>query len=355
MKRAILLRDGFALGLIMAGAAFFWPRVFRRADSIPHPRSGCFVTARAMHPAGPPRRASAPESADARRMRTLARVHDRLRQLDASLASYNADKDGSLAEQSRLMKELQNLLTRQNELEIIRSLSPQELDTPFGRWALSRWLDADPIGAARWIASRSGGTDDQAWLVAHKLLEDSAKLQSFCQDLPDSAWTRGFYADLSQDVAAFDPVLAIELAQKMNAGPAQTALLQGVAGYWTTIDPGAAIDWIRSIGDETVQSQVIVSAARSLAETEPDEAAKMLSLADPTIGLNDAVLGVVDIWSQKDPATAADWVATMPWTDIRTPAIRDVYNHWRTSDPAAAARWVRSQPGGAGILEANGS
>jgi hypothetical protein len=128
--------------------------------------------------------------------------------------------------ENRLTGELQDLLNDANTPEIVRSLSPEDLETPFGLAALTRWVDRDPAAAARWIAERPGATDDQAWIVAQRLLEDPVEFERFSGELPDSPWKQEFLGYFGTAVLSLDPVLSVYIAQRMTPGEAQTALLQ---------------------------------------------------------------------------------------------------------------------------------
>ena len=78
---------------------------------------------------------------------TMALIHLKSRQ-------WSETQTGDRETQDRLQNELLAMLTDDNAAEIIQSLSPEELDSPFGVSALFHWMKMDPVTAANWVASR---------------------------------------------------------------------------------------------------------------------------------------------------------------------------------------------------------
>jgi len=131
------------------------------------------------------------------------------------------------ARQDSLQNNLLSLVTAQNAAEVLRSLSPSEMDSPLAITATQRWLEAEPAAAARWIASCPFATDDQAWAVARQAVADGGLMQELCAR-PASGWKDGFLRYASLEVVAVDPAEAARLARRMEPGEARAAILRQI-------------------------------------------------------------------------------------------------------------------------------
>lgn len=275
---------------------------------------------------------------------TMALIHLKSRQ-------WSETQTGDRETQDRLQNELLAMLTDDNAAEIIQSLSPEELDSPFGVSALFHWMKMDPVTAANWVASRPDATEDQAWVVAHNLFADGIDLQSYSDQLPDTGWKQKFLTDAGLGVLSKNPMEAINLAQRMNPGSAQTSLLQTVASDWIGSDPDKALDWIVSVNDPLLQEQLVAAGAKTYAATDPGLAAAwFVSSVKSEEVLNNNLPNLVEIWAAKDPPAAADWVAQFPDGDMRRAALDIIVSRWLQSDPGTASAWIQTLPEGDRIL-----
>jgi hypothetical protein len=159
----------------------------------------------------------------------------------------------------RLQNDLAKMLIGVRPDEVLKKLSSEELDTPFGMRAFNRWLEADPAAAARWAAEGLDRTRDQAWAVAHTLLEDPAAYKSFCDGLPESDWKQAFLADSVTAIVSIDPVAAIDLCRRMRPNEIRNGLLQDVAVNWMAADPDSAGRWIMGEADQQLRESLIKS------------------------------------------------------------------------------------------------
>jgi hypothetical protein len=338
--------------LVVAGAILLW-QGNRSLENEPRANTDSAAThARSAPPLAPAAAAS-----------RTARSHPRPANLTGSAAvtpyTFIRSKVRELQEiqtgdtdaQSQVMKELLATLTDENAADLALTLSPEERDTPFGTAVLDRWLAVDLPAAANWIAAQPGPTEEQALVVARKMLGDPAGLQAYCADLPDDAWKQAVLAAAGQGILAKDPAAAVRLAHQMKPGAAQTDLLQTVAYDWTARDPGTALAWITQVEDPSLREGLSAVGAKAIAVTDPDLAAAWLRSAvksEPVA--SDTALCIVETWGAQDPATAAAWVAQLPEQGPREAAAAIVLNHWLQSDPAAAITWIQKLPEAEKIL-----
>jgi len=337
--------------MIVAVTIFFWQQNRPSASRTPAQAEIAAPSTGIMEPADsspgavwtvqvPPATGLSPDSSGDVR----TRVHLKLRQ-------WLETKTGDTETQDRLLKELQAMLTDDNVAGIIQSLSSEELATPFGTAALERWLKVDAALAANWIAARPDATENQAWVVARKLLEDPAGLEGYCDQLPDGEWKQNVLNGAGLDVLSRDPVEAIHLAQRMSPDGARTNLLQTVAYDWMNRDPDTALDWIQGVDDPVLQEWLTVAGVKAYAATDPGLAAGWLvSTVKSDAILNETVPNLVEIWSAKDPAAAAGWVARFPKSGARDASVDIITCQWLQLDPEAAIAWILNLPDRESVL-----
>ena len=265
-------------------------------------------------------------------------------QLRAVLVRWHEIKTGDTAAQEQLTAELVALLTDDNVAGIAQSLSADDLGTPFGLAALTRWMELDAAAAGTWIAARADATDAQALLVARALLKEPARFREFCDGLPDTEWKQTLLSAGGLERVPRDPAGAIELALRMEPGSAQTNVLQTAAYDWMTRDPLAASAWIGRMDDAALREQLLAVGAKALASTDPDLATGWLAEIKSDGVLHDTALCVVEGWVARDPAGAADWVARIPAPGLRDAAVELVARQWLQSDSGAATAWLENLP-----------
>lgn len=271
--------------------------------------------------------------------RRLAVLHSKLRQWRESQIRDPDDEEG----RRQLMTELLAMVTDENVVEVIQSLSPDELNTPFGMGALRHWMRLDPTIATDWLAARPDSTKEQILAVAEDWTSNPDGLQQYMDQLPQSRWKQNFLEQASSAALSDDPSEAIKLAWEMDSGDAQTNLLRSAACKWISTDPNAALDWITSISDPSLREQLTASAAQSYALTDPSLSMSWLtSQVQSTPLIKDAACNILETWVSTDPVSAAAWVSGISDGDLKTEASKIVFNHWSQTDPNAASAWAES-------------
>ncbi len=248
---------------------------------------------------------------------------------------------------NQLLREMLAMVTDENVADIIKSLSAEEMNTPFGSGALHHWMQVDPITASNWLASRPGTTEDQTLAVAEVWAGDPDGLKQYLDQLPDTAWKQSFLQDASSEMTFTNPVAAVNLAQQMKPGDAQTNLLRAVVCGWVSTDPNAAMNWVANVQDPSLREQLIASAVQSYALTDPAQAAAWLVSEVKSDGIvKDSVLNILNTWVTIDPAAAANWAAQFPEGDTKAAAVKIVSTYWQQTDPDAASAWILNLAGG---------
>jgi hypothetical protein len=273
---------------------------------------------------------------------TVALIRLKLRQWRES--SVN-DPDDEIY-RAKLLQEMLAMVTDANVAEIIQSLTPEEMNTPFGSGALHHWMQVDPLTASNWLASHPDASEDQILTVAGDWTGNPAGLQQYIDQLPDTAWKQNFIQDASSEMSFKDPHAAIKLAQQMKPGDAQTNLLRAVVSGWVGTNPNGALDWINSVNDPSLREQMTASAAQAYAVTDPAQAAAWLVSGIKSDGIvKDSALNILETWVATDPAAAAAWASQFPEGDTKAAAVKIVSNHWMQTDPDAASAWLQNLAG----------
>lgn len=269
-------------------------------------------------------------------------LHRKLREWQDACASDAED------EQDRLMKELGSALTDDTVADVLRSLSPTELATPFGLVALHRWMQVDPVGATTWTRLHAGESPSPLTsAVAEDWSNHKDALFVYIDQLPNSGWKEEILTAAGLELSIKDPRGAISLAQRMKPGVAQTHLLQAVVCDWISLEPNAALEWIIDVNEPTLREQLTSAAAKSYALTEPYLAASWLmsTITSPEIR-KEAILTIVETWGARDPETAAKWVTTALDGETQKAAVEIISSHWMKLNSSAATAWLHSLPRG---------
>jgi hypothetical protein len=269
----------------------------------------------------------------------LASIHLKLRQWMESQIRDPDDEEG----RSELLAELLSLVTDENVVETIQSLSPEELNTPFGIGALHHWMRMDSTTATGWLAARPDSTKEQVLAVAEDWIANPDGLQQYVNQLPPGLWKQDFLEQASSAALSANPSEAIKLAGEMDSGDAQTNLLRSAACKWISTDPDATLNWIMSVSDSSLREQLIASAAQSYALTDPSlSMAWLTSQVNSDAIVQDAACNILETWISKDPVSAAGWVSGIPDGAFKMDASKIVFNHWSQIDPNAANAWAQN-------------
>jgi hypothetical protein len=103
---------------------------------------------------------------------------------------------------------------------------------------------------------------------------------------------------------------------------------------------------VKQIEDDSLRSQLVAVVATVLSQSDAASAAEIaLSALSPGRMQDDAVVGIVQRWTQRDAASAAAWVAAFPEGALRTAAVENVVKLWPSRTEAAT--WLSGLAPGA--------
>ena len=334
-------------------ALIFIASALRRTRRIPtEPRAAAKLPRDENRPRPFAETARTPSSAPSAPATAVRRsTADTIRRVHAKLHELGQRKTGDDETLAAILAELLPLIDDANAADLTRALSNEELRTPFGTAALTRWLQTDAGTAARWLGEHDALLPEQTWSIGQALVKTPDALDTMCAILPPGPTKQTLLNGAALTLADRDPQSAIALASRMDPGDLRTSAFETIAYAWAATDAGAAQKWASGIDDPMLRQRLLAVGAKALAVTDPDLAATWLSAAvrDGAV-LNETALTIVDTWSEKNPAAAAAWVATFGNGTPRAEAIELVAKHWMKSDPAAANAWLLRQPERADVL-----
>jgi hypothetical protein len=198
-------------------------------------------------------------------------------------------------------------------------LKPGEnLDGPRALVLLQFWIDRDPLGAAKWLASRSP--------LGYRVIA------------LDEAVER---------IAESDPKLAIPFVGR--AGSADSRLVKPFIRGWVRSGKPGVEDWVRNLGYGFKRQKALGAFARAKIEKDGKAAAIAWyeAIPDTEDGFRyDAFVRLTSELAYADPAAGIAWYEKHRDGPNGEGLMAAVISAWVGVDGPAAMRWVSQQPAG---------
>jgi hypothetical protein len=214
---------------------------------------------------------------------------------------------------------------------------------------LARWVDSDPRAAAQWAVRRTTSEGQEEFLGAvatawaRKNLGDAIV---WAHELPEDQ-RNGAILKVAYQAVVDSPLKALELARDLPPTENRDELVSHITSNWASKDPKEAAKWASQIGDQSFRERVLAGIATTWGETDPILAAGLaLSSLSPGRQQNDAVMGIVQRWVQKEPAAAAGWVAKFPEGELRQSAAEELVKLWADQNATEASDWLSEMAAG---------
>lgn len=144
------------------------------------------------------------------------------------------------------------------------------------------------------------------------------------------------------DAAEEFPEEARDGLQKLPTGSqTKNDLIQHLAMRLAETNADEAKEWAASLETIEEKSMAFAKIALVLSQTDPAQAAHLLSESGVAGREFDvALVQVVQRWADKAPADALAWVTLFPPGEARTASMTEAISSWSNTDPQAAAAWV---------------
>lgn len=275
-----------------------------------------------------------------------------LRDLTSALKSIEGGQD---PEQKQ--EKLETLATRIPAAELSAVVSflqepdRSELQQDLGLRLIRRWTAADPLAVSDWINQRPAGTVSQdaikevATVWANQNLAEAAQ---WARRLAEGVDRQSGLMNVAYEAARTKPVEAITLAMEMTPDQARDDLITHSAMQWGAADPSGAAKWASQIESEGLRDRILSGIAAGWGETDPAAAASLaVKSIPPGKAQDDAVVGIVQRWAQKEPENAAAWVAQFPEGRLRDTALDNLIRLWADQDFTKVGTWLNGAALGA--------
>ena len=128
-----------------------------------------------------------------------------------------------------------------------------------------------------------------------------------------------------------------------DATKQRTPLVRHLAMQLAHEDPEAALAWAESLGGGRETALAEARIALVIADSDPRRAATMLADSGDAGRERDvAIVQVLQHWSAREPAAAADWLTMFPAGNFRKAGMHAVISRWLAADAPTAMGWLGS-------------
>lgn len=235
-------------------------------------------------------------------------------------------------------------------LTFIKEQSSSDLNREFGLRLVSRWGHDDPRAAALWVNINLVGWARERAIKAIATAwaeKDVASALTWVYEIPDEAARHSALVNIAYEAGRSEPIKGLEIAVSLPSSEARDALIEHTASEWAGTAPRLAADWASQIPDEALRARVLSEIATSWGASDPVAAVEM-ALKELKAGKpqEDAIVSIVQQWTQTKPEDAAAWVTQFPEGELRHTALEELVKLWFDQDAQGAARWLNSlEPG----------
>ena len=176
--------------------------------------------------------------------------------------------------------------------------------------------------------------------------QNLAAATEWARQLADPGERQGGLISIAYEVVRGNPIEAINLAIELPGDRARNDLITHSASEWAAKNPKDAVAWALQVDDETLRQRLLAATATAWAGKEPAAAANMVVASlPPGKPQEDAVMGIVQQWVQRDPRETVAWVLKFPGGPLQDTALEEVVKLWVDRDPVRAGEWVRKLDG----------
>lgn len=227
------------------------------------------------------------------RLAEIVRIGDPLDRQSALMDFINRLGPGEFAAVAELYREMDHFGNSRGEYDLI----------------LRGWAKADPLGALEYTAKQPNDWEQTSIVLAAWAGNDAAAAERWALDHHDGDGPNPYLASVIRGIAAYDIAHASRLAESMPFGRERGDAVDAITRALFMQGADAAMAYPASIQDPQLRAGFVAAIANRLAA--------------------------------KDPAKAADWLATTTDADAQNRAARRVAEALAETDPASAARWLR--------------
>jgi hypothetical protein len=218
-------------------------------------------------------------------------------------------------------------------------------ESRFGEYALllSAWTKNDPLAALAYAkANTSSPFATNTILSSWASIDPEAAIRwAETNHVGDSA--NPYLPAIIRSLAGADPARATQLLTGMPRSVERGRALDAVMPHVLAQGGDAARAWIMALTDDSLRNGAMMTAAESLAATDPAGTAAWL-IANPSQATQQRMDDVYSVWAEKDALAAVSSLTAMPSGENRSNALRGVVASMSIKDPNAALSMMNRFP-----------
>lgn len=167
-------------------------------------------------------------------------------------------------------------------------------------------------------------------------------LDQIYQSLTNTETRQRIIRSILEKVARTDPAGAFTFALTIE-GDSYNTIVRDLAGIWADSDPRSALETIVGIEREEVRNAAADTVVRAWVQREPRE--MLESLDALPIDLQETVSkAALSVLTRESPEEAAQFIAAMEPSPLRTSSAKSVVSVWSSRDHNAALKWILNEP-----------
>ena len=238
---------------------------------------------------------------------------------------------------------------------------------------LRSWAKADPLSALAYTEKQSSGGRDSSTILASWAGRDAPAAERWALDHQPAEGANPYLAAVVRGIAATDIGHASELTQAMPAGHergyavdsiTRALFMQGTdaamafpasipdpalrAGFVASVadrlaakDPALAANWLATSTDAESQARAARSVAQALAQDDPTSATQWLQKLQPTAQA-EAARGIIPVMSSADIAKTASWASTLVGIPGYDKVVEEFVWSCDNRAPEQSAAWIQA-------------
>lgn len=212
-------------------------------------------------------------------------------------------------------------------LEEIWDISREGPALELSHLLVRRWAEKMPGLAASWLLHKPDGQQRYELSLAVAVVwgkQQPELAADWVRQWPAEEKEAGLLA-VAYEAARTAPREALTLASELGPSEARDGLIAQAAGEWAATDTKTPVTWVAQMPPSPLRDQIIASLSLAISESDPEAAAALaIESLPPGKQQNDAVIGIVQRWAQKDRERTAEWVAAFPEGELRETALANL-------------------------------
>lgn len=213
---------------------------------------------------------------------------------------------------------------------------------------LSAWAKIDPFAALAYAKANDYANDTSGRFVSESMLNAWASRD------PDAAlrWAKAnhqggaanpYLVGIIRSIAETNPNRASKILTGMPRSVERAVALESVIPHFLSQGNDAALAWINSIDDERLRSAAMMSAVDKLAATDPAGTAELL-MSNPSETAVSQIYNVYRTWAYQDQQAATNSLASLPSGEIRSNALHGLIASVASENPQDAVSLLNQFP-----------